>query len=212
MQSKKLLRGRFDNAVSGGLEQTQRLRPLGASPAFVQQTPAGFKPATQEVCDQVAGMAKGEMELEESTCDAVVYGADAKSPMGCECHFLGEKANCPWAGPNGSVTKGMKDMGFKRVDDMGGNSGAGSGRFKVQNCMYTALQEHFPPDVEGSKAMQQEDHDDVLRMVKAMEDSTEWARTNEEAPKWAATVGPWPVDEYGTPHCFGRCTTNPPNH
>lgn len=213
VRSRTLLRGRLDDAVSVRLEKPKFTKPLGAPPTFLQQMPPGFKPPTQDICDQVAGMAKEEMGdgLVESSCDAVIYGASAKAPMGCECHFLGDKVKCPWGGPNQKVTQPMKDLGFNHLDNMGANAGAGSGSFKVQNCLYAAYRNPWPTDVEGGKIMQQEDHDDVLRMVKAMADSTEWARTFEEAPKYAATIGPWPVDEYGTPNCFGRCTTNPPN-
>lgn len=205
------LRSRFDDAASASVDRPQLIKPLSAPPSFVQQTPAGFKPPTQEICDQLADMAKGEMELQESSCDAVIYGASAKAPMGCECHFLGEKVKCPWAAPNDAVQQNLKDMGFNRVDNMGANAGVGGGSFKIQNCLYAAYRDPFPHTVEDSKILQQEDHDDVLRMVKAMADSTEWARTFENHVQWAVTIPPWPVDEYGTPTCFGRCTTFPPH-
>merc|ERR1719156_510037 len=78
-QSKNLrMRRRFDDAAATDLHKRDHVRPLGAPPVFVQQhqDPA-FKPPTQEVCDQVADMAKGEMKdgVVESTCDAVIYGA-----------------------------------------------------------------------------------------------------------------------------------------
>lgn len=215
-QSKNLLHSRVNSAASASrLEKfkKQLIKPLGSPPdlAFVQQSPPGFKPPTQEICDKVADMAKGEMEVIESTCDAVIYGGSAKAPMGCECHFLGDKVKCPWAAPNANVAKTMQDMGFNRLDNMGANAGPGSGGFKIQNCMYMAYRDPWSHTVEGSKIMQVEDHDDVLRMAKAIDQSTDWAFHFEEAPRYAATIGPWPVDEYGTPHCFGRCTTNPPN-
>lgn len=212
VQSRNLLRGRFDNAVSAFPENAEHIRPLGVPPILLQQPlPGGFKPPTQEKCDELAEMAKGEMEVEESTCDAVIYGASAKAPMGCECHFLGDKVKCPWAAPNAAVTQKLIDMGFNRLDNMGANAGAGSGGFKVQNCMYAAQRDPWPHTIDGSKALQKEDHDDVLYMIKAMADSTEGVRKFENAEMWAATLGPWPVDEYGTPNCFGRCTTNPPD-
>lgn len=162
-------------------------------------------------------MAKGEMpDMEEATCDAVIYGASAKAPMGCECHFLGEAVKCPWAAPNSAVKQEMLDMGFNRLDNMGANAGAGSAGFKVQNCMYSAYLDPFPHTVDGGKAIQKADHDDVLYMVKTMADSTEGVRKaglgdGNFANFWSVTLPPWPVDEYGTPTCFGRCTTNPPN-
>jgi len=210
-QSKNLLRSHFDDAVTVHHGKIKLIRPLVHPPVFVQQSPPGFKPPTQEVCDEVAEMAKGEMELEESTCDAVIYGASAKTPMGCECHFLGEKIKCPWAAPNAGVTKVMQDKGFNRLDVMGKNAGPGSGSWAVMSCMYMAYRDPFPHSVEDGKILQQEDHDDVLYMIKTMQDSTEGARTFENHVHWAGTIPPWPVDEYGTPNCFGRCTTNPPN-
>lgn len=216
-QSRNLrMRGQFDDAaaVLKHLHQPPppAVRPLGAPPMFIQgHEEPGFKPPTQDICDQVADMAKGEMTLDESTCDAVIYGGSAKAPMGCECHFLGEAVKCPWAAPNGGVKKEMIDLGFNRLDNMGKNGGAGSGTFGIQNCMYMGALDMFPHTVEGAKALQKADHDDVLYMVKAIADSTEGTRTFGNGLQWGATVPPWPVDEYGTPNCFGRCTTNPPN-
>jgi len=219
VQSKNLrLRGRFDDAASARLDKPQIVRPLNAPPVFVQarQDPTAFKPPTQETCDKVAEMAKGEMTVEESTCDAVIWGGSAKATAGCECHFLGEAVKCPWAAPNSAVTQDMIDMGFNRLDNMGANAGPGSGSFKVQNCMYMAYLDPFPHTVDGAKALQKADHDDVLYMIKAVADSTEGVRKaglgdGNFANFWSVTLGPWPVDEYGTPTCFGRCTTNPPN-
>lgn len=216
-QSRNLLRGTFDNIADArlGIKKVGKpklIRPLVAPAALIQQTPPGFKPPTQETCDKVAEMAKGEMkEVVDSSCDAVVYGGDAKAPMGCECHFLGDKVKCPWGAPNAGVAQPMKDLGFNRLDNMGANMGYGSGAFKVQNCMYMAILDFFPHSVDDAKTLQTVDHDDVLSIVKRIADSTEWARTFENHVQWAGTIGPWPVDEYGTPNCFGRCTTNPPN-
>merc|ERR1719160_613003 len=104
--------------------------------------------------------------------------------MGCECHFLGENVKCPWAAPNGAVKKPMQDLGFNRLDNMGANAGYGSGNFKIQNCMYAAFRDPWPHNVEDSKILQKEDHDDVLYMVKTMADSTEGARTFENHVQW----------------------------
>jgi len=210
VHSRNLLRSRFDAVISTQPDKAQLIRPLGSPPVLLQQSPPGFKPPTQETCDQLAEMAKGEMEVEESTCDAVIYGGSAKAPMGCECHFLGQKVKCLWGAPNAAVQQNLIDMGFNRLDNMGANT-ANSGGFKIQNCMYMAYRDPWPHTVEDSKVLQKEDHDDVLYMVKAIADSTEGVRKFENAEMWAATLGPWPVDEYGTPNCFGRCTTNPPD-
>merc|ERR1719487_596834 len=93
---------------------------------------------------------------------------------------------------------------------MGANA-ANSGGFKIQNCMYMAYRDPWPHTVDGGKILQKEDHDDVLYMIKAVADSTEGVRKFENNVMWAGTIPPWPVDEYGTPTCHGRCTTFPPH-
>jgi len=175
----------------------------------------GVKPADAETCKKVTELVKKESKAESGECKLVVPGTGA-APDGCECHMMGFEeftGGCPFdcSGEekfHDCVEKPLKDLGINKVSSMGAVSFPEMGSAKGANCMYWAWMENpFTDDVDQRQKNGEASRANVLSYVKTANEWSGAIAKGAAGALWGLTMGPWPVDKYGTPNCFGLCTT-----
>jgi len=193
--------------------QAKRLRPLRRPTTKEMSTmllegssERGFNDV-QPTCDKIAGLVKDKNKAEESKCDSVILGGVGS--WGCKCVSIGEnQGDCAFKEEGYSPGKEVSDLGITRVMTEANFGDGLAGSMKGLTCMYYM----FPGD------LFQRYPDRTQANLKAMNEEATGVLKNGNAAAYNGAKGvfygmfvltppPWPVDKYGTPMCFGLCTT-----
>lgn len=152
-------------------------------------------------------------KLVESECEQVAYDAN---PVGCQCS-LGGKAECPLTDGLHPLGAGMQlsgdaqKLGFYRLSSSSLGSSAATGGVPSVFCMYWLGNGDYlatDPDVIAANV-----ETEVKRSKDLTDKAEKWANgvgKANSAWQWGFTAPPSPHDEFGTPTCWGWCTTPTP--
>lgn len=161
----------------------------------------------QPKCDTLAGMVKDKNKAEESKCDSVILGGAAS--WGCKCMSIGEgQGGCAFVDGAYNPAKEVSDMGFTRVSTAAKFGDDKTGGIVTLTCMYYMYKNDvFQKDPDRTQDNLKRMQDETLGIIKGANDASYKVSKAVMYGTWILTPAPWPVDKYGTPMCFGFCTT-----
>lgn len=189
-----------------GLRPLQRPTTSELATVLMEGSMWDFKDV-QPTCDKLAGMAKDKNKAEESKCDSVILGG--ANSWGCKCNYIGESlGGCPFKEDAHNPGKEVSDLGFTRVMQESKFGDMHAGSMESLTCMYYIFPgDVFQADPERTQANLRAMKDEATAVLKGGNEAAYSASKGAMFGLKVLTAPPWPVDKYGTPMCFGLCTT-----